>query len=291
MQPSVRHLVIAGYAALSRRAFRPCALGSPLLAPASLALAAAASFCFAETAAVAVAVPDALAPAAPVAAAPPLTLLVPEAPQVAEQRPRPVRMRALVLPRPAALDVSLAFTPRDRPDGESADLIPELPSSGPLRLRPGTGPAQAFAQELRKESQRYLDRGLWANAALEIDEDDYILESRANAAERVLARAAEAGLGVMLESMARSTGEPGGGKSVAQRGNFSFRLDTNPGWTWRKKSAFSSMRVDIPLTGQGIRFRTSREFASHDKGLKHMTSGVSVDPWDQSIRFGFTLGF
>lgn len=287
MQPCLRHLANLGRTAFGRLPAGSRAPGGRLLSPAALAFVAAASFGRSEVEGVAR--PAELAPAS----VPGFGPVAPAAGPSAEA-PRPARvsaLRTLGLPRrPEPLSLALAFTPREGADAEAT--IPGAPSSRPpLRLRPGVSPAQAFAHELRKESQRYTERGLWANAAPELEEDDYVLESRSDAAERVLARAAEAGLGVVLESMARRTGEEGGGKSVGRTGNFSFRLDTTPGWSWKKRSATSTQRVDIPLTGQGIRWRTTRDFASHDKGIKHLSTGVSIDPWDESIRFGFTLGF
>jgi hypothetical protein len=153
-------------------------------------------------------------------------------------------------------------------------------------LRARMKPAEAFALELRDESVRYLERGMFALPPDELLDDDYVLRSRGHAAEHVLTAAAEAGLGAFASGVEKHSED-----RLATTGRYmGFRLDSSPSWTLRRKSARSSVRLDVPLTMTALRFRQTREL-SNAHGVKRLSTGVAVDPFDEEIRFSVTLGF
>jgi hypothetical protein len=149
-------------------------------------------------------------------------------------------------------------------------------------------PAEAFALELREESERYMSRNPFALAPDELADDQHLLRARSRAAAHVLSEAAQAALDVVVGG----TIDQRGADRLATTGRYTgFRLDTSPSWTLRRKGLHSSVRLDVPLGVGGLRFRHSRELTQSPAGFDRISTGVTVDPFDESLRFSVTLGF
>jgi hypothetical protein len=184
--------------------------------------------------------------------------------------------------------LALSFSAR-RPDAApDTERTTSRDGSESFALRGRLKPAAAFALELREESERFLGRNPFALPPDELADDVHVLRGRRRAAEHVLGEAAQAAVSTLVGGAVGRHSDD----RLASTGRYTgFRLDSSPSWTVRRKSAQSSVRLDVPLTMTGLRFRHSRELRSAPAGLDRVTTGVFVDPLDESIRFAVTLGF
>lgn len=165
-----------------------------------------------------------------------------------------------------------------------ADESPAVIPLGRPRTRVA---AHAFASELREEAERYRDSSPWALAPAPMLDDDGVREHRAKAARRCLEDAAEAALEALVTRRADGAAKAAMLGSATRSG---FRIDGTPSYTIRKRTSGSSMRFDVPLTLSAFRFHCWRTCGG-DGGPERLGTTVSVDPWDESARVAFTIGF
>jgi hypothetical protein len=70
-----------------------------------------------------------------------------------------------------------------------------------------------------------------------------------------------------------------------------MHVDASPSWTWRRTTSHSGLRFDIPLTPDSLRLHAWRDLRGTNRTPVRFGSGVSVDPFDQSIHAGINLEF
>lgn len=243
--------------------------GGPLLAP------------------VVAASPQAMAPS-------PLTSLAPDvAAGFAGGAKSPVRAAApdsARLRRTLALEAhfAAAIPSRSAPPtitlGERHDLRIILPRE----LRP----SEAMAADLRKkvlESQRVQLYGNLSDMREFLD-DDFMSRERSRAAESVMGSVVEKALAVAFTGGVRHE------SSLSVQPEFTtvhrgFKVDASPSWSYKVKAHRSSLRLDLPLTPRPIRLQAWRDLRGTDRTAFRLGGGVSLDPFDQSVRCGLSLEF
>ncbi len=177
-------------------------------------------------------------------------------------------------------------TPRFR-----AELAPQLHwQAQPARNSPRISPSQAFKTELREEAIDYRYTSRWAQADEELQDDKLVREGRARAAESMLGDAAGAAMEVVLRDAlnrprrVRSDERPRGVRHQV-------RVDSSPSWRLRMQAGLTRLRIDLPLSAHDdLSLRCTRPLDS-DLREREVGASVRVNPWDESIRFGFELEF
>lgn len=202
------------------------------------------------------------------------TLLLPAA--TAASQTLPVRSSALPTPRFAAEPAAeLSFS--------------ASPPSAP-RPSPRVSPARAFRVELREEAIDYRYTNRWANADEALAGDRPVREGRARAAESMLADAA----GAALEVIARDAfNKPRRKRQQDQPVGLrhQLRLDSSPSWRLRTSAGLTRLRIDVPLSAHDDFAFTCSRRVDLDSGRRELGASVRMNPWDESIRFGFELEF
>jgi hypothetical protein len=151
-------------------------------------------------------------------------------------------------------------------------------------------PAMAFNQELREEAIDYRYTSRWAHADEELAGDRSVRRGRARAAEAMLGDAA----GAALEVIARDAfNKPRGERSSASTAGLrhQLRVDSKPSWRLRATAGLTRMRIDLPLSAHDeLAFSCTRRI-DRDRCERELGASVRLNPWDESIRFGFELDF
>ena len=158
----------------------------------------------------------------------------------------------------------------------------------PRELRP----SEAMAADLRKkvlESQRVQLYGGLSDMREFLD-DDFMSRERSRAAESVMGSVVEKALAVAFTGGVRHE------SSVSVQPEFTtvdrgFKVDASPSWSYKVKAHRSSLRLDLPLTPRPIRLQAWRDLRGTDRTAFRLGGGVSLDPFDQSVRCGLSLEF
>jgi len=180
-------------------------------------------------------------------------------------------------------------TPRFR-----AELAPQLHwearTTEPARESPRISPTQAFKTELREEAIDYRFTNRWAYADEELLGDEPVRKGRSRAAENMLGDAAGAAMEVILRDALdrprrlRSDERPQGVRHQ-------LRVDSSPSWRLRTQAGLTRLRLDLPLSAHDdLSLRCTRPM-DNDRGEREVGASVRVNPWEESIRFGFELEF
>ena len=180
------------------------------------------------------------------------------------------------LPRPRLL-AELEPSPSARPFDEAL---------WPARLRPG----EAFRAELRDEAIEYRFTNRWAFADESLQGDRPVREGRARAAENILGDAAGAAMEVVLR---RAFDRPKKERVARPGRDFShgLRVDSRPSWRIRTQAGLTHLRLDLPLSAHSdIALRCTRSLDSPRK-RREFGASFRINPWDESVSFGFELEF
>lgn len=158
----------------------------------------------------------------------------------------------------------------------------------PERLRP----TEAMRDQLRKDALESRRAQVFGNLPdmPELLDDDFVLRERSRAAESIMGSVVEKAFAVAFQGDVRHEA------SVSVRPAFStvdhgFKVDASPSWSYKVVGSRTGMRLDIPLTPRSFRLHAWRELRGTDRNPQRLGAGVSVDPFDQSIRCGMTLEF
>ena len=197
-----------------------------------------------------------------------------------------------VLPLHARYSSSPLAVPSASIDGPEINL--DGPSSHRGIVLPfGRGPGRAFADEMRDEALSSRRAGLYANIPDDFPQlldDDHIRRMRAGVAESVIGGAFETAVGVAFFGKVQHQ------HSVTLRPTVTtvaqgIQIDASPSWTWRRIAPRSGVRIDVPMTPNAIRFNAWKELKGTDHSARRLGGGISIDPFDDSIRAGMTLEF
>ena len=158
----------------------------------------------------------------------------------------------------------------------------------PERLRP----TDAMRDELRKDALDSRRAQVFGNLPdmPELLNDDFVLRERSRAAESIMGSAVEKAFAVAFQGRLRHEAV------VSVRPEFStvdhgFKVDASPSWSYKVVGPRTGMRLDIPLTPRSFRLHAWRELRGTDRNPQRLGAGISVDPFDQSVRCGMTLEF
>ena len=157
----------------------------------------------------------------------------------------------------------------------------------------GRGPGRAFADEMRDEALSSRRAGLYANIPEDFPQlldDDHIRRMRAGVAENVIGGAFETAVGVAFFGKVQHQHSVTLRPTVATVAH-GIEIAASPSWTWRRIAPRSGLRVDVPMTPNAIRLNAWKELKGTDRSACRLGAGVSVDPFDDSVRAGMTLEF
>jgi hypothetical protein len=169
-----------------------------------------------------------------------------------------------------------------------------LPAEEPIVVVPRRmGAEEAFRLELREETLESRRAQVYGNLPdlPELLEDDYILKERSRAAESIMGSAVEKAFVVAFQGGRRHE------TSVSVRPQFTtmvdhgFRVDATPSWSYKVTGVRSGLRFDVPLTPRAVRLHAWRELNGTNRSPQRLGGGISLDPFDQSLRCGLSFEF
>ena len=175
----------------------------------------------------------------------------------------------------------------------ATELTWQAPATAPPRESPRVSPARAFNMELREEAIDYRFTNPWAYADEELRGDRPVREGRSRAAENMLGDAATAGLEVILrDALNKPKRQRETSSSTPSRGlRHQIRIDTSPTWRLRTRAGLTHVRIDLPLSAHDhFSLRCTRR-VDRNTFERQIGASVRLNPWDESISFGFDLDF
>ena len=198
---------------------------------------------------------------------------------------KPQRTMALAEHFSASEGLTLAPMPPTIFIGQRRELQIILPAD----LRP----SDALRQELSKralDSRRAQLYGNFTDDMPELLEDDFIRREQARAAESVIGSAVEKALMVAFQGGVRHE------SSVTFRPEFTtvehgFKVDASPTWSYKVRALRSGIRFDLPLTPRPLRVQAWRDLRGTDRTPLRLGGGITLDPFDHSVRCSVTLEF
>ena len=155
-------------------------------------------------------------------------------------------------------------------------------SDGVLRKKPSV-----FAEKLDDEAVRFLDTNPHALVPDEMLEDDFVMDARRHAAERLLGRAAEAWF---QDRVGLHRGKNLGTYRFSSGFSAGLALDETPTWTFKARGPGRGIRIDVPLTQSSFKFYQWREL-SGEHGPSRVGASVNVNPFDEEASVAFSLSF
>lgn len=149
-----------------------------------------------------------------------------------------------------------------------------------------------FAAELQGQTLRSRGASVYGNLTedmAELLDDNTVGRQRSRAARSIIGNTVGAAIGFAFhgeDEQPSTTVRPD--FAVVKKG---IQFDASPEWTFRRVGPRTGLRIGLPLTPDAFRLKCWRDLRGTDRNPMRLGAGISIDPFDRTIRCGMSFEF